>query len=180
MGRKLSWETESSDGIVNGSGGMIFLPYLAGERTPLMNPDAKGVFFGMSLEHTGAHMTRAVMEGVTYALRDSLEILEEMGISGNRILASGGACASPVWLQIQADILGKEVQVCRTKEQACLGACILAGAGLGIYDSIEQACKELVRFDEKIYEPHREYEQMYLENYERFHGIYEGTKQYLR
>lgn len=100
---------------------MIFLPYLAGERTPLMNPDAKGVFFGMSLEHTGAHMTRAVMEGVTYALRDSMEILEEMGISGNRILASGGACASPVWLQIQADILGKEVQVCRTKEQACLG-----------------------------------------------------------
>ena len=81
MGRKLSWETESSDGIVTGIGGMIFLPYLAGERTPLMNPDAKGVFFGMSLEHTGAHMTRAVMEGVTYALRDSLEILEEMGIS---------------------------------------------------------------------------------------------------
>ena len=71
-------------------------------------------------------------------------------------------------------------QVCRTKEQACLGACILAGAGLGIYDSIEQACKELVRFDEKIYEPRREYEQMYLENYEKFHGIYEGTKKYLR
>lgn len=169
-----------AEAVEPGSGGMIFLPYLAGERTPLMNPDARGVFFGMSLEHTGAHMARAVMEGVTYALRDSLEILEEMGISGERILASGGACASPVWLQIQADILGKEVQVCRTKEQACLGACILAGAGLGIYDSIEQACKELVRFDEKIYEPRREYEQRYLENYQRFHGIYEGTKQYLR
>ncbi len=163
-----------------GSGGLIFLPYLAGERTPLMNPDARGIFFGLSLEHTGGHMARAVMEGVTYALRDSLEILGEMGIRGDQILASGGACASPVWLQIQADILGQQVRVCRTKEQACLGACILAGAGLGIYGNIAAACEDLVRFDGRTYEPRREYQQMYQENYDRFHGIYEGTRKYLR
>lgn len=165
--------------VMPGSGGMIFLPYLAGERTPLMNPKARGVFFGLSLEHTEAHMARAVMEGVTYALKDSMEILKDMGISSERILASGGACSSPVWLQIQADILGEQVQVCTTKEQACLGACILAGTGVGIYDSIHQACEKLVRFEERVYEPRREFEQMYLEGYKRFHGIYEGTKKYM-
>lgn len=166
--------------VAPGSGGVIFLPYLAGERTPLMNPDAKGIFFGLSLEHTGAHMARAVMEGVTYALRDSLGILKAMGICGEQILASGGACSSPVWLQIQADILGREIKVCRTKEQACLGACILAGTGLGIYESIQDACGDLVQFDERIYEPRKEYRQMYLENYDRFHGIYEETRKWLR
>lgn len=171
--------TRMAGSVEPGSGGLLFLPYLAGERTPLMNPKARGVFFGLSLEHTGANMARAVMEGVTYALKDSLQILEEMGITGERILASGGACASPVWLQIQADILGREVWVCRTREQACLGACILAGTGLGIYESVEEACRTLVRFDEKVYEPQSAYEQMYLEGYGRFHGIYEGTREYL-
>lgn len=126
-----------------------------------------------------AHPVRAVMEGVTYALRDSLEILEEMGIHSQRILASGGACSSPVWLQIQADILGKEVQVCKTKEQACLGACILAGVGTGIYTSIKEACDQLVEFEERVYVPREEVRGIYEEGYRRFHGIYEGSKGYL-
>lgn len=162
-----------------GSKGLVFLPYLTGERTPHMNPGARGMFFGLSLEHTSAHMVRAVMEGVTYALKDSLEILEEMGIHGEKILASGGACNSEVWLQIQADILGREVQVCRTKEQACLGACILAGVGVGRYGSVEEACEKLVRFEEKVYVPREDVKEVYEEGYQRFRGVYEGTKGYL-
>ncbi|MBS6194102.1 MAG: xylulokinase [Clostridiales bacterium] len=162
-----------------GSRGLVFLPYLAGERTPHMNPAARGVFFGLSLEHTRAHMVRAVMEGVTYALRDSMEILDGMGVKGEKILASGGACSSEIWLQIQADILGKEVQVCKMREQACLGACILAGVGVGSYGSIEEACEKLVRFEEKVYVPRREVREVYEENYRKFQGIYEGTKAFL-
>jgi xylulokinase len=171
--------SQMAETVKPGSNGLLFLPYLSGERTPLMNPKARGIFFGLSLEQSSEHMVRAVMEGVTYALRDSFEIMKKMGVPGERIIASGGACKSPVWLQIQADILGREVQVCRHQEQACLGACILAGVGVGIYESIEAACKKLVSFEEKIYVPRKEYQEIYEEGYNKFHGVYEGTKEYL-
>lgn len=171
--------SQMAETVAPGSERLLFLPYLAGERTPLMDPKARGIFFGLALEHTSSHMVRAVMEGVAYALRDSLEIMKEMGITSRRIIASGGASQSPVWLQIQADILGEEVQVCQTKEQACLGACILAGVGTGVYPGIEEACDKLVVFDEKIYSPRAEYKDIYQEGYDRYHGIYQATKQYL-
>lgn len=103
-----------------GSEGVIFLPYLAGERTPHMDPDACGMFYGLRLAHTKAHMARAVMEGVTFALRDCMEILKQMGITGKRVISSGGGASSPVWLQIQADIFDREICVCDVAEQACL------------------------------------------------------------
>ncbi len=164
-----------ADSVSPGSGGLVFLPYLSGERTPLMNPDAKGVFFGLTLKHEAAHMVRSVMEGVTFALRDSMEILENLGIRGERMIASGGASGSPVWLQIQADILGKEIQVCRSREQACLGACILAGVGAGIYPDIPRACEKLISFEKELYYPREEYRAMYEELYRKYHGIYQGT-----
>ena len=162
-----------------GSDGVIFLPYLSGERTPLMNPGAKGMFFGLSIEQDRRHLARAVMEGVTYALKSSLDILQSMGIDAKRILASGGAAQSPVWLQIQADILGKEVQVCNVKEQACLGACMLAGVGCGVYGDIGQACENLVSYEEKIYLPNQENQSLYREQYVKFQGLYENTKEFL-
>ena len=162
-----------------GSEGVIFLPYLSGERTPLMNPRARGMFFGLSIDQDRRHLTRAVMEGVTYALKSSLDILQGMGIDGKWILASGGAAQSPVWLQIQADILEKEVQVCKVKEQACLGACILAGVGCGIYADIEQACEKLVSYEDKIYLPTQKNQSIYREQYGKFQGLYENTKKFL-
>lgn len=168
-----------ADSVEPGSGGLVFLPYLSGERTPLMNPDAKGVFFGLTLKHQAAHMVRSVMEGVTFALRDSMEILENLGIRGKRMIASGGASGSPVWLQIQADILGKEIQVCRSREQACLGACILAGVGAGIYSDIPAACENLISFEQQIYYPRKEYKAMYEELYRKYHGIYQGTREWM-
>lgn len=177
--RDFSALSRMAETVEPGSEGLVFLPYLAGERTPLMNPNAKGVFFGLTLQHERAHMVRSVMEGVTFALRDSLEILENIGVSGKRMIASGGASAGPVWLQIQADILGKEIQVSQTREQACMGACILAGVGTGVYPDVETACRRLVTWEDRIYEPDPGTSTRYQELYEKFHGIYQGTCSYM-
>ena len=158
------------------SGGLVYLPYLTGERTPHMNPKAKGMFFGLTLGHDRRHFARAVMEGVTFALRDSLEILENMGISAERIVASGGGARSGVWLQIQADIFGKEVAVCRVKEQACLGACILAGLGTGTFANAGEAAERLVSFEEKTSLPDMSAHREYSGAYETFREIYRANK----
>ncbi|SCP98441.1 xylulokinase [Anaerobium acetethylicum] len=165
--------------IEPGSGNLLFLPYLSGERTPHMNPHAKGVFFGLQLGHDSRYMSRAVMEGVTFALKDSLEIIESMGITSERVLASGGAAVSEVWLQIQADIFDKEVQVCKVKEQACLGACILGGVGAGYFKSIEDACSRFVEFEEEVYKPIRKNVETYKGNYITFKMLYENTKEFM-
>lgn len=170
---------QMAESIRPGSDGLLFLPYLAGERTPLMDPQAKGVFFGLTLGHQAGHLVRAVMEGVTFALKDSLEIMEEIGIRGEQIIASGGAANSPVWLQIQADILGKTVRVSRIREQACLGACILAGVGCGIYRDVTAAGRELAVLSHQVYEPRKEFSGCYEELYRKFHGIYQGTREYM-
>lgn len=157
-----------------GSEGVIFLPYLAGERTPHMDPDACGMFYGLRLAHTKAHMARAVMEGVTFALRDCMEILKQMGIAGKRVISSGGGASSPVWLQIQADIFDREICVCDVAEQACLGACMLAGVSLGIYGSLEEAAKKLVSYG-RVYRPEADNVKRYNGMYERYGELYRRT-----
>lgn len=156
-----------------GSKGLIFLPYLSGERTPHMNSAAKGMFFGLTLSHTRNHFVRAVMEGVAFSLKDSLMIFEELGISGDTIIASGGGASSDEWLQIQADIFEKNIKVCGVREQACLGACILAGVGTGIFSSIEQACERFVSFRDKVYEPNEKNIETYRELYRKYGRLYE-------
>lgn len=161
--------------IAPGSDGVLFLPYLAGERTPHMNPEAKGMFFGLQLCHNERHLIRAVMEGVAYALKDSLMILEEMGIVSREIIASGGASASPVWLQIQADIFNKNVRVCKVKEQACMGACILAGVGTGIFKNLEEACERFIDYEDKIYIPEPDAAEKYTQFYNKFQELYKNN-----
>ncbi len=156
-----------------GSGGLLFLPYLAGERTPHMNANAAGMFFGLKLSQDERHMARAVMEGVTFALKDSLGIIENLVDEKDvSMIASGGACASPVWLQMQADIFNRPVRVCRVKEQACLGAAVLAGVGSGILDGIAQACQKFVAYDEVLYEPDCGRAAYYEAQYEKFCALY--------
>ncbi|MEI6101317.1 MAG: xylulokinase [Eubacteriales bacterium] len=159
-----------------GSEGLLFLPYLSGERAPHMNPKAEGMFFGLKLCHGQGHLIRAAMEGVTFSLKDSLCILEEMGICTDRIIASGGGAASPVWLQIQADIFEKEIQVCRVGEQACLGACILAGVGAGLFASVQDACRQFVQYEDRMIEPIQENSRIYRREYERFKELYTRNK----
>ncbi|QEY35529.1 xylulokinase [Caproiciproducens galactitolivorans] len=162
--------------IDSGSDGLIYLPYLSGERTPHMNPKARGMFFGLQLRHDNRHIIRSVMEGVAFSLKDSLQIFDEIGIKGNRIIASGGGASSDVWLQIQADIFEKEVHVSCVKEQACLGACIMAGAGTGIFGSIQEACNRYITFDSKVYYPNMSKMVKYRTSYEIYQELYSRTK----
>jgi xylulokinase len=163
-----------------GCEGLIYLPYLSGERTPHMDPEASGMFFGIRLLHERRHFLRAVMEGVAYSLRECLELLNNLGIDAEEIIASGGGAASPVWLQIQADILGKPVRACTVKEQACLGACILAGAGTGLLPSIEEGVKRFVTMSDLVYEPKQENFAVYEQRYKTFQQLYRQTKDLMR
>lgn len=156
-----------------GADGLIYLPYLSGERTPHMNSDARGVFFGMTLGQEQGHFLRAVMEGVTYSLRDCLGILQELGVDAPEIIASGGATASPQWMQMQADILGKPVRVSRVKEQACLGSCLLAAVGTGVLPSLEEACGRFALMDERVYLPDAANADVYREGYDTYRRLYE-------
>ncbi|MEO0795359.1 MAG: xylulokinase [Verrucomicrobiota bacterium] len=132
-----------------GSEGLLFLPYLSGERTPHPDPDARGVFFGMSLRHSKAHLTRSVLEGITYGMRDSLELMRDLGINPTEVIASGGGAKSPFWRQMMADSFGASITTNNATEGAALGAAILAGVGSGVYDSVDTACtatlKEVTR-----------------------------------
>ncbi len=133
--------------------GLLFLPYLVGERTPHLDPNARGVFFGLTLQQGQAHLARAVMEGVTFALRDSFEIFKSLGIGIDRIIASGGGASSPLWLQIQADTYNRAVYTTKTVEQACTGAAMAAGLGCGVYRNVREACAQVVKLRETVTEP---------------------------
>lgn len=163
-----------------GSRGLIYLPYLSGERTPHMDPGAKGMFFGLKLNQDRAHMIRSVMEGVVFSLKDCLEIFQQIGLDGNYIIASGGGASSDVWLQIQADILEKEIRVCSVKEQACLGACIMAGTGTGVFENASQAAGKFVTFRDERYEPREIYRQMYREQHRIYQELYKNNKELMR
>jgi xylulokinase len=169
-----SLDRDSSE-IPAGSGGLIYLPYIAGERTPHMDVHAKGMFFGITLDMDSRHFARAVMEGVVYSLKDSLLILQEMGIGGSRIIASGGGSKSALWLQMQADILGMDVLVSEVKEQACLGACILAAVGAGIYRDAAEGCAEHVSFRKEVYRPDPRVQSAYQRGYDLYRQLYRET-----
>ena len=134
-----------ADTTAPGAEGLLFLPYLSGERTPHPDPLARGAFIGLTVRHTKAHMARAVLEGVSFGLRDSLEIMKSMGVSIGNIRCSGGGAKSSVWRQIQADVFGYPLSVIAIDEGPALGAALLAGVGAGVYDSVEEACSAVVK-----------------------------------
>jgi xylulokinase len=160
-----------------GSEGIIFLPYLLGERSPYMNPQAKGVFFGLSLKHHRAHMIRAVMEGVVFALRDCLEVFEELGIKIEQVIVSGGGAKSSVWRQMQANIFNKEISMTQSTEQAAMGAAILAGAGVGIYKDVEDGCRKVVKIQKEKIKPIPENVDSYSKQFEIYKSLYQNLKQ---
>ena len=130
--------------VAAGSGGLLFLPYLNGERTPHADPSARGAFVGLNLTHGRGHLTRAVMEGVTFALRDSLQIITSLGVPVGQIRASGGGSRNPLWRQMQADVFGKKVVGLQVEQGPAYGVALLAAVGDGAYRNIEQACKATV------------------------------------
>lgn len=152
-----------------GSNRLLYLPYLMGERSPLLDANCRGVFFGLSAMHTKYDLLRAVMEGVIYSQRDCLEVLKEMGISPEELLACGGGGSSSLWRQMLADILGCPVATTVSKEGPALGVAILAGVGAGIYPSVAEGCRRVIRTNAS--------QQPIAENisrYEAFYGIYRG------
>jgi xylulokinase len=137
--------TEEAAQAPVGSEGLVFLPYLTGERTPYPNPNARGVFFGLSLRHTKAHLVRAVMEGVAYGLRDSFEIIEQMGVEVAQVRASGGGARSGLWRQIQTDVTGHPHSTINVDEGPAYGVALLAAVGAGLYDTVQDACAATIR-----------------------------------
>ncbi|HTQ39386.1 MAG TPA: xylulokinase [Pirellulales bacterium] len=128
-----------------GSEGLFFLPYLSGERTPHADPNARGCFIGLTLAHGRGHMVRAVMEGVTYSLRDALAIIRKLGVPVNQIRASGGGSRSPFWRQMQADVFAQEVCTINAEEGAAYGVALLAAVGARAYKDVVEACEATIR-----------------------------------
>ncbi len=150
-----------------GSQRLIYLPYLMGERTPHLDPNARGAFVGLSAIHTKAHLLRAVMEGVSFSQKDSLEVLKETGINLSSIVLCGGGGTSPFWRQMLCDTLNIPVQTVHSKEGPALGAAILAGVAGGIYPTVQEGCRKIIKVS-PVENPIKEN----VDCYEKFYGIY--------
>lgn len=161
-----------------GSDGLYFLPYLNGSRCPVNDPRSRGVYMGLTLNHNRAHFIRSTMEGIVYGLKSSFLLFESLGLSADRIIASGGGARGELFLQLEADILNRPVAVTKSEEQACLGAAITAAVGCGFYDSYEEAIRHMVSFREKIYVPQPGLQMAYEEYYAIYSEIY-GSNQVL-
>jgi xylulokinase len=169
---RLDAEAAASD---PGADGLLFAPYLAGERTPHADPDARGAFVGLTLRHDRGALVRAVLEGVAYGLRDSLELLRGLGCAAEAGRASGGGARSELWLRIVASVLGLPLQRTAVEEGAAYGAALLAGVASGVYRDVPEAVEACVRVRDEI-EPDPEWEQIYAEGYERFRYLYPALR----
>ncbi|NLX69836.1 MAG: FGGY-family carbohydrate kinase [Clostridiales bacterium] len=166
---------EEAEIIAPGCNGLIFLPYMAGERSPIWDSKARGVFFGLSYEKTRAHMIRAVMEGVGFSLLHNLQTAEEAGAYVEGLNSVGGAANSRVWTQIKADITNKTIYVPFSDHATTLGAAILAGVGTGIYKNFDEAVKTTVRI-QRVHFPNPKNHDIYMGYYKLYRELYEKLK----
>ena len=158
-----------------GENHVFFLPYLMGERSPHNDPDARGVFFGMSMDTSRADMTQAVLEGVAFALRDSLEVAKSLGIKIERTKICGGGAKSPLWKQIIANVMNIKVDVLEVEEGPSLGGAMLAAVGCGVYPDVETAGKKLAKVVDTV-EPTPELAAKYEKRYQKFKELYPAMK----
>jgi xylulokinase len=158
-----------------GSEGLLFLPYLTGERTPYPDPNARGVFFGLTLRHDGRHMARAVLEGVAYGLRDSFEILDRMSVPIGQVRASGGGARSALWRQVMADVTGREHVTINVDEGPAFGVALLAGVGTGVWNSVEEACRATIRVVDRC-PPDPARQALYNRYYPVYRGLYPALR----
>ncbi len=158
-----------------GANKLLYLPYLMGERTPHLDPDARGVFFGLSAIHTKKDMLRAVMEGVAYSLNDCLSVFHEMGITINDMMACGGGGTSPLWRQMLADLYACDVKTLASREGPALGVALLAGVGAGLYASVPEACDAVIKTD-RIQSPIPENTAKYAPYYRLYTELYPAMK----
>lgn len=159
--------------VPQGSEGLLFLPFLMGERTPYWNPKAKGVFYGITLKHTEAHFIRAIMEGVGFGLRNMMGAVNSLNIDVDRLKILGGGGLSKVWQHIVSDIMGKKIVVVKNREQATVGAAIIAGVGVEVYSSFSKALSGKIKVEEEV-EPTKFSE--YDKNFEIYKKLYEALR----
>lgn len=170
---------EIAEKVAPGSDGVVFLPYMSGERSPIWNPDAKGVFYGLDFSKTKGHMVRACMEGVALSLKHNLDVAEEAGAKAEVLRAMGGSANSLLWTQIKADVTGKEIVVPASDTATTLGAAILAGVGVGFYESYEEAVALTVK-ETRRHIPNPENKEVYAKNYETYLKLYESLEHLMR
>ncbi|MDR2440076.1 MAG: xylulokinase [Planctomycetaceae bacterium] len=159
-----------------GGEGLYFLPYLSGERTPHADPFARGCFVGLTLVHGRGHLVRSIMEGVTYSMRDSLEIFQGLGIPIKQIRASGGGSKSPFWRQIQADVFGQHVVTINSEEGPALGVALLAAVGAGAFKDIQEACKTVIKVVKKT-NPNPKTKKIYDKSMPIYQNLYRSLKE---
>ena len=158
-----------------GANKLLYLPYLMGERTPHLDPDARGVFFGLSAIHTRKDMLRAVMEGVAYSLNDCMAVFREMGVAIDDMMACGGGGTSALWRQMLADLYGCDVKTLASREGPALGVALLAGVGAGVYASVPEACDAVIKAD-RVQSPIPENTAKYAPFYKLYTELYPAVK----
>lgn len=159
--------SNEAETIPPGSEGVTFLPYMKGERSPLWSSEAKGVYYGLSFDKTRAHMIRSTMEGVAYSLRHNLETAYEVNANVEKLSSVGGSANSSVWTQLKSDITGCPIEVPYADHATTLGSALLAGVGVGLYSSFEEAVKRTVKI-QKTYEPNVNNIETYNDGYMRY------------
>jgi xylulokinase len=155
-----------------GADGLVFLPHLMGERTPHMNPHARGLFFGIDIRHGRGHFARAVMEGVAFSLREAAEAVAEASALPGELILTGGGGRSTVWARIISDVLNIPVRFPRVDEGSAYGAALLAATGSGAFRDIKEGVTEWVRYRDEVIEPRDEFRALYDDTYERYREIY--------
>ena len=167
--------TKEAEHVPAGSDGLLFLPYLQGERTPHLDAYARGGWIGLTASHTRRHLVRSVLEGVAFSLKDCFVIIQEQGLALNQVRATGGGAKSILWRQIIADVLGVELVTTNAGEGPAFGAALLAGVASGVYASVQQACDATVRVVERT-EPQQETASVYAHRYEQYRALYPALR----
>jgi xylulokinase len=166
---------EEASQITPGADGVLWAPYLMGERTPHLDPDARAALVGLAASHGRAHIIRAILEGVAFSLNDTLTIFRELGIPIREIRLGGGGARSPLWRQIQADVYGQTVEIVAAEEGAAYGAALLAGVGAGGWPSVEAACTAVVRVAERV-EPRKDAITVMRDSYREYRKLYPALR----
>ena len=162
-----------------GSDGVLWAPYLMGERTPHLDPHARAALVGLAASHTRAHVVRAILEGVAFSLRDTLTIFAEMDVPVENIRLGGGGARAPLWRQIQADVYGHAVELLAAEEGAAYGAALLAGVGANVWPTVDAACTQAVRVAERI-EPRTETVATMNKSYATYRALYPALRSITR
>ena len=158
-----------------GADGVLWAPYLMGERTPHLDAHARAALVGLAARHTRAHVIRAILEGVAFSLKDSLTIFDEVGVPVERIRLGGGGARSPLWRQIQADVYSHAVEIPAAEDGSAFGGALLAGVGAGVWGSVDEACAEAVQVAARV-EPSAETASLLARQYRRYRALYPALR----